>query len=37
MIKKLQEVAKRLLNLLDNAIDIAISANELKEVRNDEE
>ena len=37
MIKKLQEVAKRLLNLSDNAIDIAISANELKEVRNDEE
>jgi hypothetical protein len=33
----LQEVAKRLLNLSDNAIDIAISANELKEVRNDEE
>jgi hypothetical protein len=37
MIKKLQEAARRLLNLSDNAIDIAISANALKEVRNDEE
>ena len=28
---------KRLLHLSDNDIDIAISANEMKEVRNDEQ
>ena len=33
----LHEVAKRLLHLSDNDIDIAISANEMKEVRNDEQ
>ena len=33
----LQEVAKRLLHLSDNDIDIAIRSNEMKEVRNDEQ
>ena len=33
----LHEVAKRLLHLSDNDIDIAIRSNEMKEVRNDEQ
>ena len=32
----LQEMAKRLLHLTDDEIDIAINENELKEVKNDE-
>ena len=33
----LQEMAKRLLHLTDDEIDIAVKENELKEVKNDEE